>query len=85
MTTIVFKPEANSGTLKGRGLYRAYMNQRPLDLLVRAKNATEADAMLQYLFRKETAGKTLRFDLPKDGQTQEVPDDVRRDNEGAGE
>lgn len=63
MTEIVFKPEPGSGAVGGKGLYRAFQNRKPLDLLCRARNAGEADRMLQYLFEKQTGGKTLDFDL----------------------
>lgn len=63
MTEIVFKPEPEAKVVSGRGLYRAYQNRKPLDLLCRARNAGEADRMLQYLFENQTAGKTLDFDL----------------------
>lgn len=62
MTDIVFKPERGSGVLNGRGLYRAYVNRKPIDLLVRARTAGDADLLLQYLFRTQTAGKTLVAD-----------------------
>ena len=55
---IVFKPE-KAPVVQGRGLYRAYMNRKPLDLRFRAKTAGEADSMLQYLFEEQTKGKTL--------------------------
>ena len=63
MTEIVFKPEPGAKIVSGKGLYRAFQNKKPLDLTCRAKNASEADAMLQYLFENQTAGKTLDFDL----------------------
>ena len=58
MTDLVMKPE-KAPVVQGRGLYRVYMNRQPLDLLFRAKNAGEADKMLQYLLREQTRGKTL--------------------------
>ena len=58
MTDLVMKPE-KAPVVQGRGLYRVYMNRQPLDLLFRAKNAGEADKMLQYLFMTQTKGKTL--------------------------
>ena len=63
MTEIVFKPEPGAKIVAGEGLYRAHMNRRPLDLLVRARNAPDADAKLQYLFEHQTAGKTIDYDL----------------------
>lgn len=58
MTEIVFKPE-RAKKVEGRGLYRAFLNRKPLDLLFRAKNAGEADAMLQYLLVEQTKRKIL--------------------------
>lgn len=63
MTEIVFKPEPGAKIVSGKGLYRAHQNRKPLDLLFRARNAGEADAMLQYLFEHQTAGKTIDYDL----------------------
>lgn len=63
MTEIVFKPEPGAKIVAGKGLYRAHQNRKPLDLLFRARNAGEADAMLQYLFEHQTAGKTIDYDL----------------------
>ena len=63
MTEIVFKPEPGAKIVAGRGLYRAHQNRKPLDLLFRARNAGEADAMLQYLFENQTAGKIIDYDL----------------------
>ena len=58
MTELVMKPE-KAPVVRGLGLYRVYMNRKPIDLLFRARNAGEADAMLQYLFAEQTRGKTL--------------------------
>lgn len=63
MTEIVFKPEPGAKIVSGKGLYRAHQNRKPLDLLFRARNAGEADAMLQYLFEHQTSGKTIDYDL----------------------
>ena len=63
MTEIVFKPEPGAKIVAGKGLYRAHQNRKPLDLLFRARNAGEADAMLQYLFENQTAGKIIDYDL----------------------
>ena len=63
MTEIFFKPEPGAKIVSGKGLYRAHQNRKPLDLLFRARNAGEADAMLQYLFEHQTAGKTIDYDL----------------------
>lgn len=63
MTEIVFKPEPGAKIVSGKGLYRAHQNRKPLDLLFRARNAGEADAMLQYLFEHQTVGKTIDYDL----------------------
>ena len=63
MTEIVFKPEPGAKIVSGKGLYRAHQNRKPLDLLFRARNAGEADAMLQYLFTHQTAGKIIDYDL----------------------
>lgn len=58
MTDLVMKPD-KAPVVKGRGLYRVYMNRQPLDLWFRAKTAGEADKMLWYLFMTQTNGKTL--------------------------
>ena len=63
MTEIVFKPEPGAKIISGKGLYRAHQNRKPLDLLFRARNAGEADAMLQYLFTHQTTGKIIDYDL----------------------
>lgn len=79
MTEIVFKPE-KAPVVQGRGLYRAFMNRKPLDLLFRAKNAGEADAMLQYLFASQTRGKTLMVP-PETMNAQEDEDDATEEKD----
>lgn len=61
MTEIVFRPE-KAPVVNRKGLYRAYMNRKPLDLLFRARTAADADTMLQYLFENQTKGRTIDFD-----------------------
>lgn len=78
MTEIVFKPE-KAPVVDGRGLYRAYMNKRPLELLFRARNAGEADGMLQYLFSEQTRGKTLM--VPPELFTKQEESDNGTDKE----
>ena len=86
MTEIVFKPE-KAPVVQGRGLYRAYMNRKPLDLRFRAKTAGEADSMLQYLFEEQTKGKTLIV-LPetikeaKDAEESETTAETAEDDGG---
>ena len=58
MTELVMKPE-KAPVVRGLGLYRVYMNRKPIDLMFRARNAGEADTMLQYLLTEQTRGKTL--------------------------
>lgn len=62
MTELVCKP-VRAPVVKGRGLYEVHMNREPLGLTVRARNAGEADRMLQVVFRHELNGKTLDFDV----------------------
>ena len=76
MTDLVMKPD-KAPVVQGRGLYRVYMNKRPLDLRFRAKNAAEADAMLQYLLVTQTAGKTLM--VPEEYLTGTGESDIAAD------
>lgn len=80
MTEIVFKPEPGAKTVSGKGLYRAYLNKKPLDLLCRARNAGQADEMLQYLFESQTSGKTLDYDINtfKENDNGEEDEDGKR-------
>ena len=65
MTEIVFRPEPGAGVAEKRTLYRAFVNRKPIGLLVRAKNAAEADELVQWLFENETRGKTLVADMTR--------------------
>lgn len=62
MTEIVFKPEPGAGVENKMTLYRAYVNRKPVGLLVRAKNAGAADRLVQHLFTTQTGGRTLVAD-----------------------
>ena len=62
MTEIVFKPEPGAGVENRMSLYRAYVNRKPVGLLVRAKNAGAADRLVQHLFTTQTGGRTLVAD-----------------------
>lgn len=62
MTELVCKP-LREPVVKGRGVYAVYMNRTDLGLRVRARNAAEADLMIQTCFRHELPGKTLDYDI----------------------
>ena len=74
MTEIVMKP-VKARVVKGRGLYEAHMDRKPLGLLVRARNAGEADGMLRFVFRRELKGKTLDFMVEDFGEVGDDADD----------
>ena len=83
MTELVMKPEPDSGVVNRKGLYRVHMNRKPIGLLFRAKNAAEADGMLQYLFENQTRGKTIDFDLAELKEVKDA-DEEKTDVAGTG-
>ena len=80
MTEIVFKPEPGAGVENKMTLYRAYVNRKPVGLLVRAKNAGAADRLVQHLFTTQTGGRTLVAD--EDLMKAAENDDDGLDSEG---
>lgn len=62
MTELVCRP-LKEPVVKGKGVYAVYMNRTDLGLRVRARNAAEADLMLQTCFLHELPGKTLNYDI----------------------
>ena len=79
MTEIVFKPEPGAGVENKMTLYRAYVNRKPVGLLVRAKNAGAADRLVQHLFTTQTGGRTLVAD---EDLMKAAQNDDERDSEG---
>lgn len=79
MTEIVFKPEPGAGVENKMTLYRAYVNRKPVGLLVRAKNAGAADRLVQHLFTTQTGGRTLVAD---ENLMKAAENDDGRDSEG---
>lgn len=80
------KPE-KAPVVQGQGLYRVYMNRKPIDLLFRARNAGEADLMMQFLFSEQTKGKTLSvpqdlLDQYRNGGTNDKTEEPKAEEAG---
>lgn len=78
MTELVCKP-LKEPVVKGKRVYAVYMNRTDLGLRVRARNAAEADLMIQICFLHELPGKTLDYDI---NQFKENDNGNEEDKEG---
>ena len=87
MTELVCKPTPGERIVKGRGLYSVFMNRVDLGLRIRAKNAGQADLMLQTCFQHELIGKMLDYDLEqfKKGTSDGNEGNEEGENEGSEE
>lgn len=84
MTELVCKP-LKEPVVKGKGVYAVYMNRTDLGLRVRARNAAEADLMIQTCFRHELPGKTLDYDINQFKENDNGNEEGQREGEEGGQ